>query len=968
MSSTDRTQLVRPHRRPLRLWLQPLALALALAAALTGQRLEAQGANKVVYDKFDWLKYQSTHFEVYYYSRGKNALPKVVSMAESSYDELSRRLNFNVAKPIPLIYYTTHSEFEQNNVILNFIPEGVGAFAEPVRQRMVLPIDSPDEKLQNLIQHELTHIFQYEILYGGRLSRAIFGGGPTWFMEGMASYFANDEDEKDRMFIRDAVNSDQIPPITKVQIEGYSAYRFGHAVFDFIEAEWGRDAVRDFVFEFRSFFGRDVSQALKRTFDVDPDDFDQRFRRYLRKKYLPLLAVKGEANDFGERFRVGPYERPSYEIGAAPSPSGDFVATLTTFKEDVDIALVSAKTRRLYKNISPGRTTRYEYISAQYLTTGPESGRDLSFAPDGDRIAVFGRHERGRKLLIFSVRGGGLLERIPVSPDIPLSPSFSPDGKQIVFSGVEQNSRDLFLLDLATRATRNITNDDAYDRGPVFSQDGKYIYYEKILNGSSKIVRVALADLSKTEQITWGEGNDQDPALSPDGKRLYFTSSRNGGIFNIFSQDLTTGDLVQYTDVIGAALGPAAYLGPDGQEKVVYSGFEGGRFQLYVSDAKKPLKRLEEKALPAAAITKDSIQPFSPALEVAIDPEKSTRPKFKMFLENASAQAGINTDQTFVSLVRLDFSDLLGNKRGIFVFDSVSTFSNFQLSYFSLKNRLQLGVTAYDQRQFYYGYNEFGEIARDRRLTRDTGISASAIYPLTRFTRVGFEVGFLSRKLDVPLAAFDANGNQVVTYDAREDNVPTAGVSFSYDATRYKSFGAHSGQLVVAGLRYLPNLKDSGTLSLDATLEARKFVPLSRRTLLAFRGFGGYSDGDAPNVFYFGGLDTLRGYDYRTFVGTRAFYVNAEFRFPLVDIAATPLLVIQGVRGRVFLDIGGSWLENQRFVFWHDYRLQDARASYGAGFTVFFLGLPINVDFARQWDGKTNLTRTRSTFYIGYGF
>ena len=93
-------------------------------------------------------------------------------MAESAYDDLSRRLNYQVPKPIPLLFYVSHAEFEQNNIILNFIPEGVGAFAEPARNRMVLPIDLPDEKLQDLIAHELTHIFQYEILFGGRLSRA----------------------------------------------------------------------------------------------------------------------------------------------------------------------------------------------------------------------------------------------------------------------------------------------------------------------------------------------------------------------------------------------------------------------------------------------------------------------------------------------------------------------------------------------------------------------------------------------------------------------------------------------------------------------------------------------------------------------------------------------------------------------------------------------------------------------------
>ena len=45
------------------------------------------------------------------------------------------------SRPINLIFYDTHSAFEQTNIILNFIPEGTGAFATPVRNRMVLPVD-----------------------------------------------------------------------------------------------------------------------------------------------------------------------------------------------------------------------------------------------------------------------------------------------------------------------------------------------------------------------------------------------------------------------------------------------------------------------------------------------------------------------------------------------------------------------------------------------------------------------------------------------------------------------------------------------------------------------------------------------------------------------------------------------------------------------------------------------------------
>ncbi|MGZ6970874.1 MAG: BamA/TamA family outer membrane protein, partial [Thermoanaerobaculia bacterium] len=121
-------------------------------------------------------------------------------------------------------------------------------------------------------------------------------------------------------------------------------------------------------------------------------------------------------------------------------------------------------------------------------------------------------------------------------------------------------------------------------------------------------------------------------------------------------------------------------------------------------------------------------------------------------------------------------------------------------------------------------------------------------------------------------------------------------------------------------------------------------------------------------VFYFGGLDTLRGFDYRSIIGNNVFYVNTEFRFPLVDVLATPILQFGGIRGRIFLDIGGAWLNDQSFQFSQGGTLKDGHSAFGAGFSVYFLGLPWNVDFSKQWDFQSSLSNWQTTFYVGTTF
>src|SRR6185436_4325713 len=134
-----------------------VAAGLFLPAAASAQFVDPYytyfGVNKIAYDTFTWKTYRSTHFLIYFHDREQISLQKVASFAESAYDEISRSLNFQIPKPINIIYYATHTEFEQTNTLAGFIPEGVGAFALPTRNRMVLPIDMPDEELQKLIAH-----------------------------------------------------------------------------------------------------------------------------------------------------------------------------------------------------------------------------------------------------------------------------------------------------------------------------------------------------------------------------------------------------------------------------------------------------------------------------------------------------------------------------------------------------------------------------------------------------------------------------------------------------------------------------------------------------------------------------------------------------------------------------------------------------------------------------------------------
>ncbi len=940
-----------------------------LAMVLAGAHADAQyyasfGKNKVRYDTFEWKIYPTPHFRISFYDEVEPSLEKVASFAESSYDELARRLNFQIPDPIPLIVYATHADFEQTNVMVMFIPEGVGAFAEPARNRMVMPVDLPDLGLQELIQHELTHIFQYEILFQGKLGKALAIRPPQWFMEGMASYFADDEDSRAEAVMRDAALSDAVPSVG-APVGGYFGYRFGHKVFQFVEAEWGPQGLRDFIFEFRNTLGSGVAKALRRAFDLDIEEFDAKFHSWLRKYYRDVAYERGEPREFGRRFRVQ-QQTSSVEASPAASPSGDLIAAFSTYKQDVDVVILGVPDRTLYKNLTKGNTTDYEYVVAQALTVGPERGRDLSFSPDGETVAVFARRGNRRVLLLLDAVKGGIREEYGIPVGQAMNPAFSTDGRSVAFHAFENGQADIFLLDLDSREVTNLTDDAAYDTAPVFAPDGTHIVYSSQVGEEAKLVSMSVADPSQRDQLTFGPGNDEGASFSRDGASLYFASDRDEGIFDIYSLDLESREIERLTHVFGAAVNPVAVPTRDG-ERIVYQAYTKSRWLLYEADPTLA-EPVGEQAPPEEA---EAPMPYLPPVSVTIDQDKvEDKRSHKLFVDNVQLLVGINEGNELLSLTYLSMSDYYGDRRVEALLESVSGYQNLLLQYSNLNGRLQWGAVVYDDRSYYLGVDTLrGEINREKRQFRQTGGAVFAQYPLSLYHRIQGNLGFVSRDINFPVQLPDGR----IGFENYSDEIPFAQLGVTGDTTFWKEYGPHAGRRWRLDLNYGYDLKEGGTLSKGFVIDARQYVPISRRNELALRLYAAAADGNRPNLYYFGGLDTLRGFRYREIWGNRAAFANIEWRFPLIDHLVFPWMYIRNIRGRLFLDVGAGWVDvpgyPNNFKFWEDGHLKDGVSSYGFGFSANLLGLPMHWDFAKLWDFKKDLTSGyKTSFWVGFRY
>ena len=967
--------------------------ALFAAAAAEAQYIPYFGKNKVNYDKFAWRVYKSPHFEVYYYPEFEQHLGRLVSYLESSYQHVSAELKHEVQQSIPVVFYKTHSEFEQTNLFPDFVPEQVQAFSEPIRNRMVIPVDGAPDRLQGLITHELTHIFEFDLIPRGLVSRGI----PLWVDEGLADYLRGEWDSHDLMTVRDAALNDQIPRMSKMEVAGgRTDYNLGHATFDFIAARFGKEGIRQFLYTLRkAIIATTDDSVYQQAFRMTPKEFDEAFEKWIKERFKPFRD-RQRPNDFGTEISPDPEKTSFSQVYAfAPSPSGELVAAITGNRNDgeADIVLLSTRDGSVVKNITKGYTGKYENIT--FPGENFVTGKTIDFSPRGDAVAFVARTGKKRSLFLASPLSGEITKRVHLDLDEVEAPSLLPNGRQALVAATKEGVADIYLVDLETGTSRNLTDDAFFDTNPRISPDGTLVVYNRRVSGHYKIVMFPIGNPTRRVDLTFGPFDDLSPHFNADGTEVLYSSNEDDGIYNLRSLNLKTGVIRQFTDAMGGNMAPAPLKTAQG-ERVGFITYFKGEYLLYTLDPSEPVKEVEQTVSSAPS----DIVDFQPDVTHQVVAENKRRKRLfeGLYLEGRPPlNVGFTSNGDFFGGSQVAMTDVLGDQTFIFTASSVRDYRNYQAQYANLSSRLNWGVTASDFTVYYFPYQSYyttaslytrqGAIGTERY----TGATGFALYPLDKFNRIEVSAGYMRVKTAYQDAQAQADiqaqaalfGQLIPTYSG---SFAPLSVGYTRETTRFREFGPLSGSTVNLSFELAPKI---GSFISRKTVEfdGRKYLRVGGTSmLLATRVRAFASSGDQPRLFGFGGNMEMRGYNYLSFVGTKGFFANAELRLPLIEAMLTPIGLLGPVRGTVFGNIGAAKYPGQTFQFSttgpgvsyvndelfgqavDGRRLVDGRASFGIGLQAFLLGMPMHFDWSWLTDLKVRSTSPRFQFWIGYDF
>ena len=546
------------------------------------------------------------------------------------------------------------------------------------------------------------------------------------------------------------------------------------------------------------------------------------------------------------------------------------------------------------------------------------------------------------------------------------APTLGPNGRRLAFTVNHRGTTTLKIADLSAEGElsgmRTLVAGKPFDQAftPVISPDGRKLAYSAWVAGGFRDIRIVDLATGAVDQVTDDRALDTNPAWSADGSKLYFSSDRSG-IFNIYELDLRNRRLRQVTNVRIGALMPT--VSEDGK-LLVYVGYTTAGYDLYVMGL-DPERTLEPVAPPT-----DRPDPYGEAPPVEMT-KRRYDPLPTLMPRNFTFELSQGNFDGMAAVFRVEGADM-ADHHGValsLVADPAAPLPQLAFDYtyrrlpFDLSLRLSNGV----RRRTDFRFNDQEPEYYERSYGVRSGISYTDAAEFGR-QRISFAHTATILDAELPMdRAGPLDPYATTTKDPLRGFLSLSHLGYSYSNVEGSFFTAGSarGFSIALGLDVADELFGSQESLYSADYRAVAYFPMPwpGHHTLAVRSAGGLAKGtySRRGVYGVGGYNlrnisfpdtltttifdaafVLRGYEPGVSSGASYVLENLEYRFPIADIDRGPSTLpvyLRRIDGNLFIDYGGAFdsLRYQDIELGSDGALIHSEDLYtGAGAELWF--------------------------------
>lgn len=573
-----------------------------IAALLAGLSLGLCAAEAQAGDpRLEWYTLQTEHFRVNYHSGLEPLAQRTANIAERYYTILGNALDYQPSQVIEVIL-TDDTEFANGSagaVPYNSVrlyataPDDMSALADHD--------DWMTQLIAHELTHVLhvDNVSGLPALLNKIIGKTTVPNQqqPRWILEGVATTMETEHTSGGRlrssqfdMYMRADVlehnfaRLDQMSGIPRRWPGANIWYLYGSSFVSFISRTYGPNVFTAVADDYGAqVLTWGINRAIRRVTGRTYEELYEGWQRSLEQRYRKQ-AAEIHARGLREGRRL---TRRGYSAGGARLTG----QCSTLGKPSLIYARDDGHTKGGFYELALDGSEPEGKLRAR------AGGAQLSFAPDCSFVfeeAATSEH-RYNFLDLFRQLPGTSSDRLDHTRQRLTQGAraryadVSPDGRSVVFVTNMAATSTLRIAPLTAAyelgVARALVPSARYEQAytPRFSADGRKVAYSAWTSGGYRDIRIVDVASGRYQQVTHDRFVDQQPVFSPDGKRLYFVSDRSG-VANIYAYELASQKLWQVTNVINGAYYPA--LSAD-EKTLVYTGYTSAGWDLFVLDNRR---------------------------------------------------------------------------------------------------------------------------------------------------------------------------------------------------------------------------------------------------------------------------------------------------------------------------------------------------------------------------------------------
>jgi len=422
------------------------------------------GKNRVQYTDFLWTFYRYDKYDVYFYLGGKQLANFTALYTQKQIPKIEEIFDYQFDDKIQIIIFNSLSDFKQSNI--GYISEesyNTGGLTRINGNKLFLYFTGSYVELMQQIREGLSEILLNQLMFGSSITSQVKNNTllvlPDWYEKGLISFLSKNWDTKIDDIVRDGIISNKYLKFNN--LTGDDAKYAGHSFWKFIANNYGEKEISSIVHMTR--VSRSIETGFIYVLGTSFNEIINEWLKFYKNQYevennriLPenRIKTKYKSNLVYNQLKI--------------SNDGKYAAFVSNELGQKKIWLYDIEKNKKIKIYKTGYKLDEKNDYSYPL---------LAWHPSSEIIAYIIESKGKVYLNLFNLKEKTtdviLLQYFQKVLDF----SYSNNGQLLVMSALQNGQTDIFVYNLASKSSEQITKDIFDDFNPRFINNSKEIIF-----------------------------------------------------------------------------------------------------------------------------------------------------------------------------------------------------------------------------------------------------------------------------------------------------------------------------------------------------------------------------------------------------------------------------------------------------------------------------------------------------------